>query len=150
MTTLRCVTECPPYYYAEVIDQICVAHCGNHSKYGFEGVCHITCPNNTKADPTTSLCVDTCPHGYFAEEGVCVTNCQNGYADPFLKECVAVCTADYYSFDTGRLCRQNCFPQYKYFENQSCIDVCPTTSNLSTNLYMDDTTYSCLSECLPS
>lgn len=84
-STLRCVTQCPPYFYAEVINQICVANCGINLKYAYQGICYNICPNNTNADPTTYLCVDTCPFGYFAEAGVCVANCLSGYADPFLK-----------------------------------------------------------------
>ena len=47
-------------------------------------------------------------------------------------------------------CVQNCQPQYKFFENQTCITSCPTNANISLNLYMDDVTFSCLSICLPT
>lgn len=110
----------------------------------------MSCPNNTNADPTNNLCVDTCPFGYFAENDTCVPQCTNGYADPFLKVCVSVCSPDYYAYQPTLECRQNCQPQFKYFDNQTCIVSCPATSNLSTNLYMDTTTYSCLNKCLPT
>lgn len=64
--TLRCVKKCPPFYYAESVGQICVQNCSVTSKFGFKGQCLPTCPNNTNADPVTSLCVDTCPFGYYS------------------------------------------------------------------------------------
>lgn len=64
---MLCVTECPPYFYAEVIGQVCVPNCGVNSKFGFQGVCYLVCPNGTYADSTTNLCVETCPFGFFAE-----------------------------------------------------------------------------------
>jgi hypothetical protein len=147
---LLCVTQCPPYYFGEVIGQICVLNCSANNKYAYNVSCYTNCPNNLKADPTTFLCVEVCPFGYFAEDGVCVTSCANGYADPFLKVCVAVCSPDYYAYTPTLQCRQNCQPQYKYYDNQTCIVSCPVTSNLSTNLYRDNTTYSCRNKCLPT
>lgn len=81
---------------------------------------------------------------------MCVTNCVNGYADPFLKICVNVCTPDYYAYTPTRQCRQDCQPQYKYFLDQTCIVSCPVTSDHSTNLYMDTNSYSCVNRCLPT
>ena len=63
---MLCVEECPPYYYAETIGQICVLNCSSNNKYAYNGTCVSTCPNLTNADPTNFLCVDTCPFGYFA------------------------------------------------------------------------------------
>lgn len=54
---LVCVTECPPYYYAEVIGQICVLNCSANNKYAYNVSCYTTCPNNLNADPTTFQCV---------------------------------------------------------------------------------------------
>lgn len=125
-------------------------NCSTNNKYAFNVSCYSVCPDKLNADPTTFLCVEVCPFGYFAEDGVCVVNCTKGYADPFLKVCVKVCTEDYYAYTPTLQCRQNCQPQYKYFKDQTCIPSCPVTDNLSTNLYRDNTTYSCRNKCLPT
>lgn len=144
------MTECPPFFYAETIGQLCVANCGANGKFGFKGLCYTVCPNGTNADSTTYLCVDTCPFGYFAENSVCVPGCTNGFADPMLKKCVSVCSPDYYAYLPTRECRLDCQPQFKFFPNQTCIVDCPTSSNSSLNLFMDTNTYSCLNKCLPT
>lgn len=60
-----------------------------------------------------------------------------------------MCTIDYYGYGPTRECRQDCQPLYKYLPNQSCIEECPASVNASLNLYKDNTTFSCLQQCLP-
>jgi len=130
-----------------------VLNCSANNKYGYNGVCYDRCPNNLNADPTTFLCVETCPFELFAENQTCVAYCNTSssvlFADPFLKECVPICSPDYYTYLPTNRCVQDCQPQYKFFGNNTCLLSCPVTANLSTNLYMDTTTYSCINKCLP-
>lgn len=80
-----------------------------------------------------------------------MTNCNSTlFADPFLKVCVSQCTPDYYAYSPTNQCRQDCQPQYKYFVDQTCQVTCPVTSDPATNLYRDNTTYSCRNKCLPT
>ena len=132
-----------------MIGQICVPSCSANSKYGYAGKCYSVCPAPLNADPTTSLCLQTCPFGLYAQNGVCVSNCTTGFADPFLKACVPACSPDYFAYLPTKQCRQNCQPQFKYFPDQTCVPSCPISGNLSTNLYMDLASYSCVNVCLP-
>jgi len=150
LTTMRCVLDCPAYYFAQSTGQICVVNCSINNQYGYNRVCYSVCPNNTNADPTTNLCVEVCPFGYFAENGVCSTTCTVGFADPFTKICASVCSPDYYALLVPRICIQNCQPQFKILFNQTCSVACPRDADLSLNYYMDNNSYSCVNVCLPT
>ncbi len=67
-----------------------------------------------------------------------------------MKVCVVICSPDLYAYTPTLQCRQNCQPQYKYYVDQTCTVSCPASNNLSTNLYMDNNTYSCRNKCLPT
>ena len=110
----NCKTPCPDGWFAQN-DALrrCVTRC-NSTTYGYLKVClaPASCTGYMVGDPSTNLCVDTCPvtQGTYADLTVtktCVSVCPIVgdviyFADPTLRWCVAKCNESHLLFGNNK------------------------------------------------
>ncbi len=129
-----CVAICPANTYGVISTRTCVT----------------TCPTNFYADTKTKICVSICSQNNsltYYENGVCVTTCTNGIADPNTMTCIlgpGCPTSLYYPilFAYQGICVSKC-PNNKFgdLENKICVDLC------SGIYYADNSTNTCVLTC---
>ena len=106
-STMRCVTQCPPYpnYFADIL-----------TTSPTFGRCVKYCPPNTYASNSSRVCASQCPNGTYAENSTwrCVDYCLNSpltYRDPSVWKCVSKCSPQYFVDYHNLLCVLACPPE---------------------------------------
>ena len=155
---MRCVEQCPDYFYADTLNQLCISNCSVIGQYADTRqeykVCvdAADCPDDMFADPTTYLCVFMCPFGYFSEGKLCKTGCDVGFSDPIALACVPQdeCSLGYYGKLPEKKCLKFCEPHFLNYDTNTCEVSCPVSANVSETTYKDLLSYTCMTECLPT
>jgi hypothetical protein len=129
-----CIDQCPVIsgnpdilWYGQIGIQLCVTLCATGT-YGnnITRVCGAPtdCPLNTYADPSTNMCINTCPLiGW------------NYFGDPSTQTCVPICpniTKAVGSITVGI--------SYSDYTTRTCVRSCPNT-------FGDNSTNNCVSKC---
>ena len=145
---------CPANYFGESTLRTCVTLCDVNT-YSYAPA----------SDTTIRICRSSCPDTYFADDTANVrkcwpasSSCTYGFGDPYLNECVNVCsgpsTTPVDSFGSGDDCVTFC-PDGTYADSHTgtrlCVALCPpgTTGTVAApNLYGDPTTRTCEARCI--
>lgn len=130
----RCESACPNNYWGQSLstnlnrcEPVCLIGFADNST----GLCKLTCPSPTYADPTTARCVKICPNGYFGE----VNN-----------TCVQKCTLYNYANPLTRTCTPSC-PSFAYLFAENTTAACVSNCSIVSNSYADRNINSCVSNC---
>lgn len=129
---------------------LCVLRCstwGNPET----GFCEADCPIEYFKDPSTNLCVETCPinPSTFADplSRTCLGLCPVGYlADPSTLLCVETCPENFFANDAVRQCVANCTQNstsilFFHTPTLSCVSGCPL------GYFADNATLACTTTC---